>query len=106
MAGPALAAKYGAYTRWGQDDALPGEDAFDRPLEELCRDRFILGSPEECYEELSRYISLGLDHLLLRMHWSGLPLSATLQSLRLLSDEVLPALRKHEPETPPPPVLV
>jgi alkanesulfonate monooxygenase SsuD/methylene tetrahydromethanopterin reductase-like flavin-dependent oxidoreductase (luciferase family) len=105
-AGPALAAKYGAYTRWGQDDALPGEDAFDRPLDELCRDRFILGSPEECYVELTRHLALGLDHLLLRMHWPGLPLSATLQSLRLLSDEVLPALRKHEPPDVPPTVIV
>jgi alkanesulfonate monooxygenase SsuD/methylene tetrahydromethanopterin reductase-like flavin-dependent oxidoreductase (luciferase family) len=105
-AGPALAAKYGAYTRWGQDDALPGEDAFDRPLDELCRDRFVLGSPEECYEDLSRYLALGVDHLLLRMHWPGLPLSASLQSLRLLSDEVLPALRKREPEPPPQTVFV
>jgi alkanesulfonate monooxygenase SsuD/methylene tetrahydromethanopterin reductase-like flavin-dependent oxidoreductase (luciferase family) len=105
-AGPALAAKYGAYTRWRQDDALPGEDAFDRPLDELCRDRFILGSPEECHEDLSRYLALGVDHLLLRMHWPGLPLSASLQSLRLLSDEVLPALRRREPAAAPTTVVV
>jgi hypothetical protein len=40
------------------------------------------------------------------MHWPGLPLSASLQSLRLLSDEVLPALRKREPDALPPTVVV
>ena len=100
-AGPALAAKYGAYSRWGQDEAVPSEDTFGRPLESLCRDRFIVGAPEECYEELSRYLTLGLNIFLFRMHWPGLPVSASLQSLRLLSEEVLPALRRRDAEVEP-----
>lgn len=102
VAGPILAAKYGAYARWGQDEALPAEDGFERPIDQLAHDRFVLGAPEECYEALSAYLGLGLSPLLLRMHWSGLPLSAALQSLHLLSDEVLPALRHREvPELSP-----
>jgi len=100
-AGPALAAKYGAYARWGQDDALPREETFDRPLEALCRDRFIVGSPDECYDELSRYLESGLNIFLFRMHWPGLPVSASLQSLRLLSEEVLPALRRRDAQVEP-----
>jgi alkanesulfonate monooxygenase SsuD/methylene tetrahydromethanopterin reductase-like flavin-dependent oxidoreductase (luciferase family) len=103
MAGPCLAEKYGAYARWGQDGALPPQETFRRPLEELVRDRFILGSPEECYEQLRPcWERLGVNYLLLRTHWSGLPLSAALQSIRLMSDELLPALRSlPSPGGPP-----
>ena len=94
VAGPVLAAKYGAYARWGQDGALPAEETFQRPFDELARDRFILGSPEECLAQLRACVEqAGVNYFLLRTHWSGLPLSAALQSMRLLSDEVLPALR-------------
>jgi alkanesulfonate monooxygenase SsuD/methylene tetrahydromethanopterin reductase-like flavin-dependent oxidoreductase (luciferase family) len=95
IAGPYLAEKYGAYARWGQDGALPTQETFQRPFEELMRDRFVLGSPEECYEQLRPcWETLGVNYLLLRTHWCGLPLSAALQSMRLISDELLPALRR------------
>jgi alkanesulfonate monooxygenase SsuD/methylene tetrahydromethanopterin reductase-like flavin-dependent oxidoreductase (luciferase family) len=94
VAGPVLASKYGAYARWGQDGALPAEETFQRPFDELAQDRFILGSPEECFTQLRAFVEqAGVNYFLLRTHWSGLPLSAALQSMRLLSDEVLPALR-------------
>jgi alkanesulfonate monooxygenase SsuD/methylene tetrahydromethanopterin reductase-like flavin-dependent oxidoreductase (luciferase family) len=97
IAGPHLASKYGAYARWGQDDALPKEETFQRPFDDLARDRFILGSPEECHEQLRPYREdLGVNWLLLRTHWSGLPASAALQSMRLISDELLPALRRAD----------
>ena len=95
IAGPHLASKYGAYARWGQDDALPAEDTFRRSFEELLKDRFVLGSPEECYVQLRPcWETLGVNYLILRTHWSGLPVSAALQSMRLISDELLPALRR------------
>ncbi len=95
IAGPHLASKYGAYARWGQDDALPAEDSFRRSFEELLKDRFILGSPDECYEQLRPYWeTLGVNYLILRTHWSGLPVSAALQSMQLISDELLPVLRR------------
>jgi alkanesulfonate monooxygenase SsuD/methylene tetrahydromethanopterin reductase-like flavin-dependent oxidoreductase (luciferase family) len=95
IAGPVLAEKYGAYARWGQDEALPSGETFQRPFEELAKDRFILGSPEECYEQLRPcWEKLGVNYLLLRTHWSGLPLGAALQSMRLISDELLPALQR------------
>lgn len=94
-AGPHLAAKYGTYARWGQDDALPSQETFQRPFEELVKDRFVLGSPEECYEQLRPcWESLGVSYLFLRTHWSGLPVKAALQSMRLIGDELLPALRR------------
>ena len=95
MAGPYLLGKYRDYAKWGQDDAMPDDESFDQDFEDLIRDRFILGSPEECYEQLRPYTEeLGINHLIFRTHWAGMPLSTALSSLRLISDELLPALRK------------
>ena len=95
MAGPYLLGKYRDYSRWGQDQAMPDDESFDQELDDLIRDRFILGSPAECYEALKPYWqTLGINHIIFRTHWAGLPLESTMQSLRLISDELLPALRK------------
>jgi alkanesulfonate monooxygenase SsuD/methylene tetrahydromethanopterin reductase-like flavin-dependent oxidoreductase (luciferase family) len=97
LAGPYLLAKYRDYARWGQDKAMPGED-FGRSLDELIQGRFVLGSPEECYEQLRPYWQqFGVNHLIIRTHWAGMPLSSALASLRLISDELLPSLRKRAP---------
>ena len=95
MAGPYLAAKYKAYASWGQDAVLPGGDTFDQPFEALLRDRFVLGSPEDCYEQLRPcWEEIGANFLFFRTHWSGMPLAPALASMRLISDELLPALRR------------
>lgn len=95
MAGPYLGAKYQTYASWGQDQMLPGNENFRQPLDELLRDRFVLGSPEECWEELRPcWEEVGANYLVLRTHWSGMPLAHALSSMRLISDEILPALRR------------
>jgi alkanesulfonate monooxygenase SsuD/methylene tetrahydromethanopterin reductase-like flavin-dependent oxidoreductase (luciferase family) len=95
MATPYLLAKYRDYARWGQDKVMPDKEDFGRSLDELSAGRFILGSPEECYEQLMPYWEqFGVNHLIIRTHWAGMPLSAALASIRLISDELLPALHK------------
>ena len=95
VAGPHLFGKYQDYAKWGQDDAMPENETFHQEFDALVRDRFVLGSPEECYEQLRPYWEeLGVNHLIFRTHWAGLPLSEALSSIRLISDELLPALRK------------
>ena len=95
MAGPYLASKYKTYAAWGQDSVMPGQESFSQPLEDLQRDRFVLGSPEECYEQLRPcWEEVGANFLILRTHWSGMPARHSLASMRLISDELLPALRK------------
>ncbi len=95
MAGPYLANKYKTYASWGQDDVLPSDETFHQPFEELLKDRFVLGSPEDCYEQLRPcWEELGVNHLFFRTHWSGMPLSTALSSMRLISAELLPALRQ------------
>ena len=98
MAGPYLANKYKTYASWGQDQVLPGDDTFDQPFAPLLRDRFVLGSPEECYEQLRPcWEDVGANFLFFRTHWSGMPLGHALSSMRLISDELLPALRRIQP---------
>jgi len=95
MAGPYLLGKYQDYAKWGQDDAMPEDESFDKEFEELVEGRFILGSPEECYEQLAPYWEeLGVNHLVFRTHWAGMPVESALHSMRLVSDELLPELRK------------
>ena len=95
MAGPYLFGKYQDYAKWGQDDAMPEDETFNQEFDALLQDRFVLGSPEECYEQLRPYWEeLGINHLIIRSHWAGMPLSTSLSSLRLISEELLPALRR------------
>lgn len=95
LAGPYLAGKYKDYATWGQDKVLPGAPDFSKPFEELAKGRFILGSPEECFEGLRPYVEeFGVNHLLVRTNWAGMPLYNSLASMRLLSDEVIPELKK------------
>ena len=98
IAGPYLAEKYKAYAAWGQDAVLPGGETFQQPFESLLRDRFVLGSPEECYEQLRPcWEDAGATFLFFRTHWSGMPVEHALASMRLISDELLPALRRTTP---------
>lgn len=95
LAGPYLGGKYKDYAKWGQDEAMPDDESFDQSFEDLLQDRFVLGSPEECFEQLRPYWEdLGVNHLIFRTHWAGMPISTALSSLRLISTELLPELRK------------
>ena len=95
MAGPYLSEKYKTYAQWGQDAVLPGNDSFRQSFEALLRDRFIIGSPEDCYEQLRPcWEEVGANFLVLRTNWSGMPVGHSLSSMRLISDELLPTLRK------------
>ena len=93
MARPYLGQKYEAYHQWGQHKALPGDERFDVPFESLLDDRFVIGSPEDCYEQLRPWLDLGVNHLIFRTQWVGMPHAYACKSLQLLADEVIPALR-------------
>ena len=97
MAAPYLGGKYRDYAKWGQDKVMPDDADFGRSFEALTEGRFILGTPEDCYRQLEPYwAELGCSHLVVRTNWAGMPASLSLQSMRLISDELLPALRKVE----------
>ena len=92
MAGSYLASKYKSYASWGQDAVMPSGETFQQPFESLLRDRFVLGSPEECFAQLRPcWEELGTNFLFFRTHWIGMPLAHALASMRLISDESLPS---------------
>lgn len=94
IAGPFLEAKYRAYDSWGQAKAHEQTKSLARAFDDLRARRFIVGSPADCVDELCWWRdAVGVEHFLLRTTWAGMPLHDSLASIRLLSEEVLPALR-------------
>ena len=90
---PYLEGKYRAYAAWGQDKALPGEEDFTAPFEELAAGRFIVGSPDDVIADLERFAGVGVTHASLRFGWPGTPREVVEGAIRLAAREVLPALR-------------
>ena len=92
---PYLASKYKAYADWGQDKALPGEESFSVPYQDLAKDRFLLGSPDEVVSEIQRYEEeLDANYLIFRMQWPGMEQSQVLKQIELLGKEVIPRVKK------------
>ncbi len=92
---PYLLQKYKAYADWGLDKPMPKEESLHVSYEELCRDRFIIGTPDECQAEIRRYAErVGVNHFLLRVQWPGMPQKLALAQIELLGKSVFPALRK------------
>jgi len=90
---PFLEAKYKAYGAWGQDKALPPGDRFDLAFEELVKDRFIIGDPDDCIRELTRYAdALGVNCVIFRIQWPGMEQAKVLRTIKLLAERVMPAL--------------
>ena len=90
---PFLGGKYEAYAQWGQDKALPGEENFGTSFEELARDRFIIGDPEDCITELEKYRTLGMDCGIFRMMWPGMDLRRGMRNMELFAEKVMPHFR-------------
>jgi alkanesulfonate monooxygenase SsuD/methylene tetrahydromethanopterin reductase-like flavin-dependent oxidoreductase (luciferase family) len=91
---PYLGPKYQAYASWGQDKALPGDESFSIPYQELARDRFLLGSPEEVTQEIRRYEEeLDANYLIFRMNWPGMAHQQVLRQIGLMGSEVIPRIK-------------
>ena len=93
LARPSLEQKYRAYVAWGQHRALPADDDMTAAFDELVRDRFIIGDPAACAEEIQRCAdTIGADTMIFRVRWPGMPHDAVLRSLHLLAEQVRPRL--------------
>ncbi|MBI2862345.1 MAG: LLM class flavin-dependent oxidoreductase [Chloroflexi bacterium] len=91
---PYIDRKYKAYVDWGQHLALPPSDNMAVPFDELWPDRFIIGGPDECAEELQRYRErLGFNYVVFRLRWAGMPHTQVIRQLRLLGETIIPAFR-------------
>lgn len=74
----------------GHSQELPEADRIDVPFEQLLDGRFIIGSPEECIEEIHRYQEQGVEELILCSQWPGMEGDVTTKSLRLFAEKVMP----------------
>jgi alkanesulfonate monooxygenase SsuD/methylene tetrahydromethanopterin reductase-like flavin-dependent oxidoreductase (luciferase family) len=73
----------------GSQDATPVNQ-----LDALKRDRFIIGNPDECIAAIRRFVdAFGMDHLICRLYFPGMPHEHILRELDLLANEVFPAFR-------------
>ena len=75
----------------GTDEELSNKMTGD--LEGLMDDTFIVGSPQECVEEVKRYQALGFNYILFDYHWPGLDDRFSLKNLKMLGEQVLPYIR-------------
>lgn len=92
---PFLAAKYAAYADWGQDKVLPGSESFRIAFENLARDRFLLGSPEDVIEQLDERVArLESNFFILRVSWPGMEHHTVLRVIELMGERVLPYFRR------------
>ena len=88
---PYLATKYEAYAQWGQDNVLPAGETFRLPIEQLRQDRFIVGDPAYCIEQIARHQErLDIQQMGFRLHWPGMPHQRVMQAIELLGERVLP----------------
>lgn len=89
---PYLEAKYQTYTSWGTGSLVP--EPLTTPLAQLAADRFIIGSPSRCIDDLTRFSTkLGVNHFILRMGWPGMKHSSIMKSLRMFGERVIPHFR-------------
>jgi alkanesulfonate monooxygenase SsuD/methylene tetrahydromethanopterin reductase-like flavin-dependent oxidoreductase (luciferase family) len=96
LARPYLEAKYRVYHAWGQDKAMPeGDDDLSLDFDELARDRFLFGAPEEVAEQIIGYNKrLGVNRMIVAVHWAGMPHSQVEDTLHIFAEEVMPRVKQ------------
>ena len=64
-----------------------------QPFDALVKDRFVLGDPAECADEINRCVAAtGATTLIFRVAWPGMPHTLVVEAMRLLADQVRPRL--------------
>jgi alkanesulfonate monooxygenase SsuD/methylene tetrahydromethanopterin reductase-like flavin-dependent oxidoreductase (luciferase family) len=96
-AGDSIMSKYTAYNAWGGlnwgDSSKSGE--LGQSFEDIVKDRFFIGSPEDVAEQIIKFNKrLGMNHIIMSMHWPGLDGSQSEDSLQLIAEEVFPMVRQ------------
>lgn len=94
---PYIEGKYRAYASWGQDRFLPDDEKFDQPWEKFAPGRFIIGDPDTVIKEIEWYErEIGLNHIIGRIQWPGLPQERALECIRLMGRYVIPHFRRRK----------
>lgn len=73
---------------------IGSQDQTPIALDSLSNDRFIVGNPDDCIAQIKRFVeTFGVDHLICRLYFAGMPHAHIMQELKLLAQEVFPAFR-------------
>ena len=93
---PYIEQKYKVYMKWGQDKAMPEDDRdLGADFDELTKDRFLIGSPDEIAEQIVGYHKrLGVNNICLGAQGVGMPQSQLLDAIQLFSEEVMPRVEQ------------
>jgi alkanesulfonate monooxygenase SsuD/methylene tetrahydromethanopterin reductase-like flavin-dependent oxidoreductase (luciferase family) len=88
--------KYRAYHAWGLGRSRPGEeDELGQDFEDLMKDRFFIGSPDDVADQIIRFHKrVGMNHVVMSMHWPGLEVARSMESMELFAEEVFPRVRQ------------
>jgi alkanesulfonate monooxygenase SsuD/methylene tetrahydromethanopterin reductase-like flavin-dependent oxidoreductase (luciferase family) len=71
----------------GKQDAAPVNQ-----LESLSQNRFIIGDPDRCIKSIQQFVEMfGMNHLICRLYFPGMPHEHIMRELELISREVMPA---------------
>lgn len=74
----------------GAEDDAPVDE-----FEAIARDRFLVGSPDTVVEKLQHFVdTFGVDHLICRLYFPGIPHAFIMEELKLLAHEVMPAFKE------------
>jgi alkanesulfonate monooxygenase SsuD/methylene tetrahydromethanopterin reductase-like flavin-dependent oxidoreductase (luciferase family) len=85
-----LERKYKAYADWGLDKPMPNEESLSVPFDDLARDRFIVGAPEECRADIERHAqALGVRHFIFRVQWPGVSQEDSLKQIGQLGRQIV-----------------
>ena len=88
--------KYRAYHAWGLGRSRSdSKDELGQPFEELLKDRFFIGSPDDVAEQIIKFNKrVGMNHIVMSMHWPGLEVARSMETMQLLAEEVFPRVRQ------------
>lgn len=91
IAAPFILDKYDSLVEWGIIEG-EDEDASQRERFEAVREgRYVIGSPDEVVDELESLTeAIGVDHLVARVQWPGMPHERALDAIDILGEAVLP----------------
>jgi alkanesulfonate monooxygenase SsuD/methylene tetrahydromethanopterin reductase-like flavin-dependent oxidoreductase (luciferase family) len=83
------------YSSWSHPLIGTSDSTATDILEELRQDRFIIGSPSKVIEQIDYFKEqFGMDHLICRLHFPGMPVNKVLSAVRLIGEEVIPVFNK------------
>lgn len=75
----------------GNEDSSPVDH-----LEALSHERFIIGSPETCIRKIQEFVdAFGMDHLICRLYFPGIPHKFIMNELALIGKEIIPVFQKE-----------